>query len=890
MEKRFSELGLSERVRFLEAVDGLALGGSGSDWDKSARGCFASHVEAMRAVANDAEYADTGAIVFEDDVLIHRDFKRLSAEVFENLPAGAEHCLLGYMLAPPNPDLLWTGRDAARRNLCSIAPDHMWGSHCYWVAPERATKAAEAYGDIPLDSLPSGTERMTVPRSGFASWPPLALQEASDSEIRPDWALDECHRRGQQRWPLRHYLGAGDDESSFTFSSAPQPSIGLCMIVRDEADVIERCIRSVDGLINHWTICDTGSADGTPELIEKLLGHLPGDLHRRPWRDFGHNRTELMSLARGSADYLLLLDADMTIDWRGPLPELAADSYELRHEGEPSYWIERLVRGDLEWRFIGATHEHLASPAGHSRRQLRALEVRHHGDGGTRHEKFERDRALLEAELQKNPDSDRATFYLAQTVRDLGETERAIDLYRRRIELGGWDEEVFYAVLQVAELTSEESPRDSIPLFLEAHECRPARAEPLHRAAQISRGLGWHHAAYTFARQAADIPLPDDILFVSRSVYEWGARFELALAAHWTRRHDQARRLYDELLAGELPGSVRASIRENLRRLDNVAGGDRGISRATECSILELVPSARFAELKLEVEPAWPQFNPSIAADGDGFRVIVRTSNYRLDRGSYRVLDGSGEVRTINYVATLDSDLSLTGVESLRDLGSELDWHDFPVRGWEDCRLFQVAGTWLATATSRELHPEGVCRTVLLELDGSRIAAARILDGPDPHRHEKNWMPYAAGNELLFVYSSSPTVVTRVDPKGGQPVEAAAHEAPAGASEFRGGSQGVQVEGGVLFCIHEAFDFGGPRRYLHRWVRFDPDWRLEAVSPRFHFTDNDVEMCIGLARRGDELVASFGIDDHTAALALLDEAEVLGTLQDADAALAGLSG
>src|SRR5215210_7335079 len=121
------------------------------------------------------------------------------------------------------------------------------------------------------------------------------------------------------------------------------------MIVRDEAEVIERCLDSVAGLIDTWTICDTGSEDGTPELIEKRLEGIPGTLHRTAWQDFGHNRSELMKLAKGTAEYLLLIDADMTIEVRGPLPELTADAYELRHEGSLGYWIPRLVRGSLDW-------------------------------------------------------------------------------------------------------------------------------------------------------------------------------------------------------------------------------------------------------------------------------------------------------------------------------------------------------------------------------------------------------------------------------------------------------------------------------------------------------------------------------------------------------------
>ena len=94
-------------------------------------------------------------------------------------------------------------------------------------------------------------------------------------------------------------------------------TIALAMIVRDEAEVIGRCIESVRERIDYWVICDTGSTDATREIVRDALAGVPGELHQRKWVDFGHNRTELLRLARGKADYLLLLDADMTVSVNG---------------------------------------------------------------------------------------------------------------------------------------------------------------------------------------------------------------------------------------------------------------------------------------------------------------------------------------------------------------------------------------------------------------------------------------------------------------------------------------------------------------------------------------------------------------------------------------------
>ena len=112
-----------------------------------------------------------------------------------------------------------------------------------------------------------------------------------------------------------------------------KPSVCLCMIVKNESKVIERCLASVRDLVDTWVISDTGSTDGTQQLIRSALDGIPGELHEEPWVNFGHNRTLNIRHARGKADYLLLLDADHVIRQDGPLPRLTADSYMLRHEG-----------------------------------------------------------------------------------------------------------------------------------------------------------------------------------------------------------------------------------------------------------------------------------------------------------------------------------------------------------------------------------------------------------------------------------------------------------------------------------------------------------------------------------------------------------------------------
>lgn len=661
-------------------------------------------------------------------------------------------------------------------------------------------------------------------------------------------------------------------------------TIGLAMIVRDEAAVIERCLASVMPLIDHWTICDTGSKDRTAELIETSLSSLPGRLYHDDWRDFAHNRTLLMERAAGTADYLLLIDADMTVQPPDTLPSLTADAYLLRHGGDIDYVIPRLVRGDRKWRFEGPTHEYLATEGPMQSEILEALLIEHHGDGGMRREKLERDAQLLEARLDADPDDARSVFYLAQTERDRGNVRRAIELYARRVELDGWDEEVFYAAYQHGVLLAHADPDAAVPLLLAAFEKRPTRAEPLYELARLSRAAERYEAAHMFATRGLELPYPQDWLFVHRDVYRWGLLFELSIAAYWVGRPGQALEANDRLLeAGGLPEEIEASVRENQRHCLAAVGRARANGASATNSpepLSALVPGTELGEIRLEIDPDWPCFNPSIAPDGDGYRLVVRTANYRIEGGRQVFLGDDRVTRTINYVVLLDGALGLTDVAPLVDRSAGPGAHPPPILGFENCRLFQVGGEWHAIATVRDHNPQAVCEVALLAIDGADIASVLALPEPEPGRHETNWMPLVVEDRLHFVYSCSPTVVLGCDPSTGLVEPAARYdEAPGWAVGFRGGSQGLAVDDGYLFVTHEVREERHERTYTHRLVLLDHDLRLSAASPQFSFMEQSMELCAGLARRGGELVMSFGAGDRAACLAVCPEDALTGLLE-----------
>src|SRR3954469_24736376 len=126
----------------------------------------------------------------------------------------------------------------------------------------------------------------------------------------------------------------------------------LNMIVRDESAVIERCLASVRPYVQSWLIVDTGSVDDTRERVRAAMAGIPGELVERPWRDFGHNRTEALELARPHGDYLLFIDADETLGATtgAAWPPIDGDAYSLEARyGDLRYDRVSVVASRLPW-------------------------------------------------------------------------------------------------------------------------------------------------------------------------------------------------------------------------------------------------------------------------------------------------------------------------------------------------------------------------------------------------------------------------------------------------------------------------------------------------------------------------------------------------------------
>lgn len=370
--------------------------------------------------------------------------------------------------------------------------------------------------------------------------------------------------------------------------SRPRTNICLNMIVKNEEKVLPRLFRSLKDYIDYYVIVDTGSTDGTIAFIKRQMDEygIPGEVHERPWVNFGVNRTQALELAvaANKAEWVLFIDADEELGVSDPkfYEKLEPGvTYNIeKHQNGVRYAVPHLVNiRATRFRWEGPVHNYLVTLEGRPERILRHdVWIVYHSEQGakshglTQEQKYLRDAKLLEEYLVDHPGDPRSQFYLAQSYRDAGHLERAYEEYQKRAALDGWDEEKFMAQLEVGRMAIRLEKPQSVVLetLLTAYEMRPSRAEPVFELARYFRMRKAYAKAYLFAKGGVPIPKPNDLLFVAQSVYDWQLLDELGVCSFWVGEFDVCKAACEHLLkliaAGlELPPGEADRIRENLR-------------------------------------------------------------------------------------------------------------------------------------------------------------------------------------------------------------------------------------------------------------------------------------------------------------------------------------
>jgi len=323
------------------------------------------------------------------------------------------------------------------------------------------------------------------------------------------------------------------------------------MIVKNESHIILQGLKCVLPLIDTYVIVDTGSKDNTKDLIKNFFDSkgIFGFIYDSEWKDFGSNRSEALKLCEGKMDYAIVLDADDLINFPENGKEQLTDillrekpnaAMMLIHLKDIRYYRTQIFKIGDQWRYVGVLHEYPTNDKDNN--IIPKLPENFFMTGrclGSRsisgRDKMKRDIQVLLNALEKEPKNERYVFYLAQSFRDDGNMLKAIEYYKKRAEMGGWNEEVYFSLYQVAMCYINLREKSEAEYWAQkATLVRSGRAEALYLLAKAFRESGDFYKAYHYIEKGRKLKYPhNDVLFIEKFPYEGGFEYEASIVEYY---------------------------------------------------------------------------------------------------------------------------------------------------------------------------------------------------------------------------------------------------------------------------------------------------------------------------------------------------------------------
>ena len=258
-------------------------------------------------------------------------------------------------------------------------------------------------------------------------------------QAAPDWSLPylnlaQMARRSGDLNLAHSYIEQGisacgemEELRMFERTIPAEPKISLCMIVKDEEEMLPSALESVQGVVDEIVIVDTGSTDRTVKIAESFRARV----YHHAWED-DFSAARNLSLGYATGDWVLILDADERLD-AATAPLIRKTAAGCVHEAVSFsiYNIDldsdcvsflpgvRMFKNGRGYRYTGIVHNQINLPAGCP---VRCAPIRIHHFGYTpsiasARGKFERTTALLKKQLERNPGDAFAHFNMAQILR-----------------------------------------------------------------------------------------------------------------------------------------------------------------------------------------------------------------------------------------------------------------------------------------------------------------------------------------------------------------------------------------------------------------------------------------------------------------------------------------
>jgi hypothetical protein len=632
-------------------------------------------------------------------------------------------------------------------------------------------------------------------------------------------------------------------------------------MIKNEEKIIDRCLRNALSVCDAICVTDTGSTDNTCNKVNEIFQSLtiPTKLYHDEWKHFGHNRSNSFNNTVDfcnelgwdlTTTYGILLDGDMILkpinfDKEG----LTGNGYKIIQKNSSlEYYNTRFVKLSHPWKCVGVTHEYWDGATTDTLTK-EVIYIDDIGDGGAKHDKFERDIRLLTQGIIDEPNNVRYVFYLAQSLKDTGRFKESIKMYKKRITMGGWFEEVWYSYYMIGKCWLFLKNEEKFEAWMnKAYKYRKERAEPIYELTKYFREVGQQIKSYHYYNIGSKIPFPkQDLLFIENKVYDkYLFEYEATVIYYYV--------FTDNRLSG---------LKKSINYLNNYINNEDSVYNNLDYYMYRILDIGEKIELNQDTYNDFIPTSTSLLKYNNQIIANVRYVNYRIQQdGSYmmslnNILSRTETVRTKNAILRLDN--KMNPESNLIFMHESIDSRlakETNILGLEDIRLFEYDNKIKCISTSREYSTNSTNSIVIADynLDTNTIENGSIIESPDLNACEKNWIPI--GNKIIYKWY--PLQIGQITNNKLSITNTI--QTPIIFKHLRGSSNVVEYKNEYWSVVH-GVKYTTPRKYYHMIVVMDNEFRINKYTVPFYFETYSIEYCLGLLIDNDIIYMSASRND-----------------------------